>query len=216
MMATVGNTKERILNSALDLIYARSYANVGVQELCEHAGVKKGSFYHFFPSKRDLTVAALERQWEIAKRVVWDPAFTNNLSLHKKLERCLDLFYQRQCDVKHKTGQVPGCPFGNLAMELSTQDEAIRRKVDQIFRECTRYVERMLDEAIAIGEIPKQDVSATAEAVIAYLEGMMLMAKTRNDPNVIKALRQGLFRFLQAGPTIAGKIRSGNGKKKGA
>jgi TetR/AcrR family transcriptional repressor of nem operon len=214
-MASGIDTRDKLLNSALDLIYARSYANVGVQELCEHAGVKKGSFYHFFPSKRDLAVAALERQWEIARQGVWDPAFTNNLSLHKKLGRCLDLFYQHQCEVKHKTGQVPGCPFGNLALELSTQDEAIRRKVDQIFRECTRYVERMLEEAIATGEIPKQDVSATAEAVIAYLEGIMLMAKTRNDPKVIKGLRQGLHRLLQAGPAITGKTGSGNAKKKG-
>jgi TetR/AcrR family transcriptional repressor of nem operon len=209
------DTRNKLLNSALDLIYVRSYANVGVQELCEHAGVKKGSFYHFFPSKRDLTIAALERQWEIAKQRVWDPAFVNRLPFHKKLQRCFDLFYEHQCSVKEKTGQVPGCPFGNLALELSTQNEAIRGKVDQIFRECTRYVERMLEEAIATGEIPKQDISATAEAVIAYMEGVMLMAKTRNDPKVIKELRQGLLRLLQAGPAITGKARSGNGKKKG-
>ncbi len=191
------DTKERLLNSALDLIHARSYANVGVQELCEHAGVKKGSFYHFFPSKRDLTIAALERQWDRAKQTVWDPAFESNLPFHKKLERCLDLFYKHQCGMKEKTGQVQGCPFGNLALELSTQDEAIRRKVDQIFRECARYVERMLEEAVVVGEIPKLDVSATAEAVVAYMEGVMLMAKTRNDPKVIKNLRHGLLRLLQ-------------------
>lgn len=213
-MIAGGDTRDKLLNGALDLIYARSYASVGVQELCEHAGVKKGSFYHFFPSKRDLTIAALERQWEMAKRAVWDSAFTNNLSLHKKLERWFDHVYQRQCDVKQKTGQVPGCPFGNLALELSTQDEAIRRKVDQVFRECTRYVERVLQEAITAGEIPKQDASVTAGAVIAYMEGVMLMAKTRNDPNVIKELRQGLLRLLQAGPANRGMARPGNGRRK--
>jgi len=209
------NTKERLLSSALDLIYARSYGNVGVQDLCEHAGVKKGSFYHFFPSKRDLTLAALDRQWEIAKQRVWDPAFANHLPFHKKLQRCFDLFYEHQCGVKKRTGLVQGCPFGNLALELSTQDEPIRRKVDHIFRECTTYVERMLHEAIAVGEIPKQDISATAKAVIAYMEGVMLMAKTRNEPNVIKDLRQGLLRFLQAESAVTGRLRAGNGAKKG-
>lgn len=202
------DTKEKLLNSALNLIYARSYANVGVQELCVHAGVNRGSFYHFFPSKRDLTIAALERQWEIAKQAVWEPAFTNSLPFNKKLERCLDLFYEHQCGVRDRTGQVPGCPFGNLALELSTQDERIRRKVDQIFRECARYVERMLEEAIAAGEIVKLDISATATGVIAYLEGVMLMAKTRNDPNIIMELRQGLPRLLQAAPFVMGNPRS--------
>lgn len=210
-----GNTKDRLLSSALDLISARSYANVGVQELCEHSGVKKGSFYHFFPSKRDLTLAALDRQWDIAKQTVWDPAFVNHLPFHRKLQRCVDLFYKHQCGVKEKSGQIQGCPFGNLALELSTQDEAIRCKVDQIFRECARYVERMLREAIAAGEIPNQDISATAEAVIAYMEGVMLMAKTRNDPNVIKELRQGLLRFIQAGSAVTGRARAGKGAKKG-
>jgi TetR/AcrR family transcriptional repressor of nem operon len=195
-MEQPSNTREKLLSSALDLIYARSYANVGVQELCEQAGVKKGSFYHFFPSKRALTLDALDRQWAIAKQRVWDPALARHLPVHKKLQHCLDLFYEHQCGVKKKTGQVPGCPFGNLALELSTQDEAIRRKVDQIFRECVRYVERMLDEAIAAGEIQEQDVSVTAGAVIAYMEGVMLMAKTRNEPHVIKELRQGLLRLL--------------------
>jgi TetR/AcrR family transcriptional repressor of nem operon len=209
------DTRDKLLNSALDLIYGRSYANVGVQELCEHAGVNKSSFYHFFPSKRDLTIAALERQWEIAKQTVWDPAFANHLPVHKKLQRCFDLFYEHQCGVQEKSGKVRGCPFGNLALELSTQDEGIRRKVDQIFRECTSYVERMLREAVADGEIPKQDISTTAEAVIAYMEGVMLMAKTRNEPNVIRILRQEVLRFLQAGSAIASKSRPGNGTKKG-
>ena len=62
-MPQVSHAKEKLLDSALDLMYARSYRDVGVQEICEHAGVKKGSFYHFFPSKRDLTLAALDRQW---------------------------------------------------------------------------------------------------------------------------------------------------------
>lgn len=213
-MGQVSTARERLLNTALDLVYAKSYAGVGVQELCDQAGVRKGSFYHFFPSKRDLIIAALERQWEIAKQRVWDPAFANHLPFHKKLQRCFDLFYEHQCGVKEKTGRVQGCPFGNLALELSTQDEPIRRKVDHIFRECTRYVERMLKEAIAAGEIPKQDISATAEAVIAYMEGVMLMAKTRNEPNVIKDLRQGLLRFLQAESAVTGRARAGNGARK--
>ncbi len=213
-MPPVVDTKERLLNGALDLIYARSYANVGVQELCEHAKVKKGSFYHFFPSKRDLTIAALDRQWEIAKQTVWDPVFSSSLSFPKKLERCFDLFYEYQCGAKTKTGKVLGCPFGNLALELSTQDEKIRHKVDQIFRESARYVEQTLEEGIASGEVPGQDVATTAQTVIAYMEGVMLMAKTRNDPKVIKELRQGLLRLIQAGPGVTRKTRSAHGIKK--
>ena len=211
-MAQVSDAKEKLLNSALNLIYARSYADVGVQELCEHAGVKKGSFYHFFPSKRDLTIAALDRQWEIARRTVWEPAFSMHLSSLKRIERCFDLFYEHQCGMKARTGQVRGCPFGNLALELSTQDEAIRRKVDRIFREVAAYLERALRDAVAAGEIPDQDVGTTAQALVAYMEGVLLLAKTRNDPELIKRLRHGLVRYVTAGrawpPKGGGRKRS--------
>ena len=45
-MDIVHDTKQRLLDAAFALFYARSYADVGVQEICEKAGVKKGSFYH--------------------------------------------------------------------------------------------------------------------------------------------------------------------------
>lgn len=205
------DTKERILSSALDLIYARSYASVGVQEICKHAGVKKGSFYHFFPSKQALTVAVLERQWDSAKRQIWEVSLTGRRPFHQKLDRCFGLFYDYQCGAKAKTGQVPGCPFGNLALELGTQDEAIRRKVDDIFRECTKYVKRALRDAITARELPEQDTEAAAETIVAFMEGAILMAKTRNDPKLIKDLWQGLLRLLQAKPVVPGRARARSG-----
>lgn len=201
------DTRERLLRSALDLIYARSYAGVGVQAICDRAGVKKGSFYHFFPSKRDLTLAAIQRQWDVAKQTVWEVAWAGPLPLRRKLERCFELFYEHQCGAKAKTGRVPGCPFGNLVLELGTQDDVIRLRVNAILQECAGYVERGLREAIAAGELPEQDAGAAAEAVIVFMEGVMLMAKARNDPKVIKGLRDGLFRFLQAEQSAQTRLR---------
>lgn len=199
-MGQVSDAKEKLLNSALDLVYARSYAAVGVQELCEHAGVKKGSFYHFFPSKRDLVLAALDRQWEVAKGTVLEPAFAVHLAPLKRIERCFVIFYEHQCGVKARTGQVRGCPFGNLALELSTQDSLIRQKVERIFQEFTVYLERVLRDAIAAKEIPNQDVETAAESLLAYMEGVLLLAKTRNDPELIKRLRKGWISCLFSVP----------------
>jgi TetR/AcrR family transcriptional repressor of nem operon len=55
------DTRQRIINAAQALIYQRSYNEVGVQEICDHAKVQKGSFYHFFPSKSDLALAVLDK-----------------------------------------------------------------------------------------------------------------------------------------------------------
>jgi TetR/AcrR family transcriptional regulator, transcriptional repressor for nem operon len=53
-MGRTSEARERLIGTAGDLWHRRSYTDVGVSEICETAGVQKGSFYHFFPSKQDL------------------------------------------------------------------------------------------------------------------------------------------------------------------
>lgn len=73
-MGRTSDARERILEAAIELIYARSYSAVGVQAICERAGVQKGSFYHFFPSKRELTLAAVDRLAEQLREQILEPA----------------------------------------------------------------------------------------------------------------------------------------------
>ncbi|MEW8500635.1 MAG: helix-turn-helix domain-containing protein, partial [Candidatus Thiodiazotropha taylori] len=54
------DTKERILATARELFHGRSYADVGIKEICSMANVQKGSFYHFFQSKQDLAMAVID------------------------------------------------------------------------------------------------------------------------------------------------------------
>ncbi|MBI3351289.1 MAG: TetR/AcrR family transcriptional regulator [Nitrospirae bacterium] len=76
-MGRTSDAKERLLKSAIDLIYSRSYAGVSVQDICEHADVKKGSFHYFFKTKRDLALAALEQQWDLLNKTVLERSLTN-------------------------------------------------------------------------------------------------------------------------------------------
>ena len=207
-MGQVSQAKDRLLNSALELVYARSYTGVGVQELCDHAGIKKGSFYHFFPSKRDLTLAVLDRITENTKKTIFEAAFAQDLSPLKQLERWIDVIYEDTCATRKRVGHVLGCPIGNLALELSTQEELIRRKVEGILGQVTTHLEQVLRAAIASGEIPEQDVARTAEAITAYVEGIHLLAKNQNDPEVIRRLGHEFINRL-AGDRQTGSIAPG-------
>lgn len=188
-MQTTSDTQQRILDSARELIFARSYADVGVADICEHAGVKKGSFYHFYPSKQALTLAVLDAQYVDIKEKMIDAAFAKDLPPLQRLERFSEIAYQFQKHINLQTGQVLGCPFGNLANELSTQDESIRERIEQIISKLQKLLSGVLEEAQQNRELPQDvDTMATAQAMLAYFEGVLLMAKNQNDPEVIRRL----------------------------
>lgn len=195
-MGRTSDAKEKIIESAIELIGSRSYNAVGVQELCEHAGVKKGSFYHFFPSKSELTIEALDQMWSTFKSEMLDPVYSSDVSAKEKFQTLLNKANDYQTAAKECKGCVTGCGIGNLALELSTQDEAIRLKIEDIFREWARYFENLIIDSINEGDLPPDtDPNSTAQAILAYIEGLALLGKTFNDPSVTSRLGEGIMQL---------------------
>jgi TetR/AcrR family transcriptional repressor of nem operon len=197
-MGRPSDARERLIAAAREVIYANSYEGVSVDELCAAAGVHKSSFYHFFSSKQDLVLAALESQWQRLQEMLLKPSFSNQLPPQDQLLRFFDLMWEGQQTQKQTGGHMRGCPAGNLTLEMSTQDELIRTRVEQIFQEWLKYFERILDEAKEQGVVPATlDTAVTAQALLAYFEGVMLLAKSRNDPALIQTLRMGALSIMQ-------------------
>ncbi len=182
------DTKTRILHVARDLFHGRSYADVGIKEICDLAKVQKGSFYHFFPSKRDLAMAVIDDMADEWAHGFVAEAFDRDLPPLERLDYLVDAAYYWQKAAKDLEGRMPGCLFGNLALEVSTRDDVLRAKLNAVFAKASSRFRETLDEAIEQGLIAPLDAEATAQAMLAYLEGMILLAKTRNDPEVIREL----------------------------
>ena len=187
------DTRQRLLNSARDLLHSRSYGHVGVKEICDMAGVQKGSFYHFFPSKQELTLAVLDEFYLIMKEAVFAQAFRPELSPMQRLAVLMENMYAMQKTIKEQSGKILGCPYGNIASELSTQDEPIRQRLANLFQQMAAALQATLDEAVSKGEIAPCNTAATATAMFSYMEGLMLLAKTRNDPEVIRELGSAML-----------------------
>jgi TetR/AcrR family transcriptional repressor of nem operon len=179
-MPRSSTARARLIDSASRLIHASTYAAASVDDLCADAGVRKGSFYYFFPSKRDLALAAIDERWARAQANILEPAFALDVEPLQRIVR----FFHRAAD-NQRGGTVLGCPFGNLALEVSTQDELIRDKVRAVFDGYMAYFERALREAAANGSIPAANIEGAAQALLACFQGAMLLAKTHNDPSVV-------------------------------
>jgi len=188
-------TQQRILDSAFELMYAQSYAEAGVAAICEKAEIKKGSFYHFYKSKQELAMAVYEEKFYEYKDTILDTSFTGKRAPLEEIALFAEKIYQFQTDVKASTGKVLGCPFGNISLELSSQDEIIRKKIEHIFKRSMQSLRDCLQRGVDSKDtqLTGIDVNATADAMYAYLEGIILLAKTQNNSDVIRQLSPAML-----------------------
>lgn len=86
---TTDARREQLLVTGTELLQHRPHTEVSIEEIAEAAGVSKGLLYHYFPTKNEFIVAALERgQRELAARLVPD----ESLPPIKRLDASLDAF----------------------------------------------------------------------------------------------------------------------------
>ena len=68
-----------------ELIWTGSYGSTTIDQICEKAGVKKGSFYYFFDSKSDLASVAVKEDWE-RRRPELDSIFSPTIPPLERLQ----------------------------------------------------------------------------------------------------------------------------------
>lgn len=194
-MTRENSSKEKLLQTAVDLIWESSYGSVSVDDICTKAGVNKGSFYYAFKSKSDLAVAAFERHWEM-KRPLLDQVFSPQLSPLARLDGYLEAIMAGQKEKYASFGKMLGCPFCSIGSELSTQDENIRKKAEQITARMVKYMESLVRDLAAEGRIECQNPHELAREVMMYIGGLLLQAKIENNVGLVDRLPHGVKRLL--------------------
>jgi TetR/AcrR family transcriptional repressor of nem operon len=201
-MGRTSDAREKILAAAESLIGLRGYSALGVAEICEAAGVPKGSFYYFFKSKEALALAVLDGHWA-AERQGWAGALADDVSPLQRLRRLFEATRADQLAGQQSCGTISGCLFGNLTLELSNQTELIRERLQQIFNEQVDLVEKVIAEAVEHGDATVTDTREAARSIVAQLEGQVLFAKLYNDTRLLDNLWTNALSLLGAEPQPA-------------
>lgn len=186
------DTRTRLLEAAARLIWRRSFHATGVDELCREAGVKKGSFYHFFHSKTELAIAAIEEFWHRVRREVYQPVFSSEASGLEQLQALLDRLQAFQIQAQKENGLYLGSPFGSLGQEMACQDERLRLCLEKICRDQCEYIELAIKKAIQDGDIAPGNNPLRAQRIFALLEGAILLAKLNADPTILPGMADAL------------------------
>jgi TetR/AcrR family transcriptional repressor of nem operon len=195
-MGRTSEARERLLEAMMELIWVGSFGSTSVDQICERAEVKKGSFYHFFESKHALAMAAIEHGWETFK-VELDQAFSASKPPVERLEAWIQQLIKEQVAMKTKHGRVLGCPIHTLGTEVGPMDDIFQKVLKGKLDLYLRYLESAIRDAHAEGAVKAPDASAKAKIVFSYSEGLLAHARIWDDLGILNSLNAGVRDILR-------------------
>lgn len=204
-MGRVSDAKDRLLDAAIKLIWRSSFAAVSVEDICHEAGVKKGSFYHFYPGKNELVAAAFLRLFD-QNRPEYDRIFSPSNPPLDRLRTFFKMVVDKQKRMHAECGCVLGCPFASIGTELIAadgNDGGLRDAIQHLVRGKLRYLESALRDAMADGSIRRGNAESLAKTLYFYLEGAIANARIQNDPSLLDDLERDGLLLLGVEPAVA-------------
>ena len=194
-MGRVSDAKERLMDAVRELIWTGSYGSTTIDQICEKAAVKKGSFYYFFDSKADVAEVALGAEWE-RKRQELDTIFSPTVPPLQRLIKYCEYGYRVQAEIHAKCGRVLGCPLFSLGAEVSTQEDKLQKKLQEILDQKRKYLESAIRDAHAEGLIHAPNPAQKAAVLFAYYQGLATQARIENRLDVLRDAIYGTYDVL--------------------
>ena len=161
------------------LLSEKGYSATGLEEVLRSAGVPKGSFYHYFPSKDAFGAALIDAYADYFARKL-DRCF---LDASKTPLQRLEAFVADARTGMARYAFRRGCVVGNLGQEMSVLPESFRGRLHGVLLDWQTRTESCLREAQGVGEIA---AGADCKALAAFFwigwEGAVLRAKLERSP----------------------------------
>ena len=196
-MGRVSDARERLMEAVRELIWTGSYGSTTIDQICDKAGVKKGSFYYFFDSKAELAVVAIAEDWK-HHRVELDAIFSPTVPPLERLRKYCDFFYRFQAEIRDKYGRVLGCPLFSVGAEVSTLEDRLQKEIQEILEYKCKYLETAIRDAHAAGLVNAPDPVSKSRILFAYYQGLATQARIQNRLDVLKDAITGTYELLGA------------------
>ncbi len=193
VIETKTTAREKLLAAAQELMLERGYNATTVDEICTHAGVSKGSFYHFFDSKEELGLATLEAYYNQGIATLMSGPFTREEDPTKKLFGFLE-----QTEKHSEEFWGHGCLLGTFAVDLAETHPLIRQRVAEQFDRLALELSRLF-EPLAAPDGGGPTAKELATSYLVALEGSIVLAKAFDDPSRIRAGLETFRRQLEVG-----------------
>ena len=194
MIETIHESKTKLLIATLGVVRAKGYTATRVEDICEAAGLTKGSFFHHFASKEELALAAA-KYWGEVTGSLFDSAPYQSLT--DPLDRLLGYVDFRKAILK---GELPEftCLVGTMVQEVYETHPSIREACEKSISDHAAMLEPTISEAMSKHGVDGSQWSARSLALYtqAVIQGAFVLAKAKGGPEVAADSLDHLRRYL--------------------
>ncbi len=187
-------SKAKFLKAAIQVIRLKGYTATRVEDVCEAAGLTKGSFFHHFDSKDDLALAAAD-YWIEGTEAQFGAASYHELA--DPLERLLAYVDLRKTML---TGELRdfSCLAGTMVQEVYDTHPAIREACNRsISGHATKLVADIEEVMRQRGMHPEWTAESLALYTQATLQGAFILAKARGGAAIAVQCIDHLRRYIE-------------------
>ena len=186
--------RDLILAKGAEVMTRRGYHGAGVQEIVQAAGVPKGSFYHYFASKEDFALQALQQVYQ--PRLARYAEALSNPALSPR-ERILGYYAELVEHFARQERLEYHCFIGSLSFEMAELCPAIAKRLSAILTQSVELLTACLEQARDAGEIAADcDCAVLAEFISNAWEGALLRMKVSGSVAPLQMFFQQLERLL--------------------
>lgn len=189
-----GGARGKLLDAAISIIRRKGYAATSVDELCATAGVTKGAFFHHFPSKDSLAVAAAN-QWSEMSVALFAAAPYHRFE--DPLDRLLGYLDFRKAMLRGEVAEF-SCLAGTMLQETYETHTDIRGACDATIGTHAAGLESDITAAMkryrVRGPWTAESLALHTQAV---LQGAFILAKAKGNGRVAEASIDHLRRYVE-------------------
>ncbi|MEH0826188.1 MULTISPECIES: TetR/AcrR family transcriptional regulator [unclassified Micromonospora] len=187
-------TRTAVLDTAVALATEVGLHGLSLAQLADRLEVSKSGLFAHWRSKEALQLATVDRavaQWQ--ERIV-APALQAPLGVRR-----LRALHEARIDFYAARVLPGGCFFANTEFEYNARPGPVRDRLAEAFGRWTALLERLVQEAVDLGELPADlDVPLLAYEIDALGISAVMRSRLLDPDASYRHARQGLLNRLRA------------------
>jgi TetR/AcrR family transcriptional repressor of nem operon len=188
-------SKTKFLDAALQVIRTKGYTATRVEDVCEVAGLTKGSFFHHFKSKEELALEAADHFSAMADRAFASAPYQQVQDPRERLLGYVDF------RIAILQGPLPDvtCLLGTMVQETYETHPAIRAACERHLSAHAATLARDIAEAQArYAPGASWTPESLGHFITANLQGAFILAKAQGGPEVAAECLRHLRRYVES------------------